>query len=300
MWSRFRYLISFLNHLRTPSPFGAITPEEKVFIEEFTSTLYSGDGEVVDLGCWLGATTISLAKGLNKNPNPKASRNKIHVFDKFEWENWMNDFVKGTDLENRYIQGENFFDEFKKRIIPWSGQIEVYAVDLCKTEWIGKDIEFILIDAMKSWDVTNGIVNKFYPYLIENKSYILHQDFAHGFTPWIHLIHYRLRNYFRLEHVVPNSGSFVFKYVKKIPSEILQIQYSPCMFSEEEIGHAFEHSLNLVTDRSTQAKIAAAKIWYLIQSSNKLKAKSELDRYLLLGLPLESDLKFVFDFLNLN
>ena len=283
-----------------PSHPRTITKKEQQYLEKYASTLYSGDGEIVDLGCWLGTTTTSLAKGLNKNPNTNASRKKIHAFDLFEWEYWMDDFVKGMKLENKYKPGESFFGEFERRIKPWRSQVQIHGVDLCKTEWIGKEIEFLLIDAMKSWELAHAIVNKFYPYLMENKSCVLHQDFAHGFTPWIHLIHYRLRSYFRLEHVVPKSGSLVFKYVNKIPSEILKIQYSPCMFSDDEIEKAFDHSFSLVSDKFARANIAAAKIWFFIQSGNKMKANSELRRYLLNGLPMEKDLKFVSDFLKLN
>lgn len=272
---------------------GMTTQDEQSYFEKYACTNYSGEGEIVDLGCWLGSTTIPLAKGLYKNPNPKVQSRKIHAFDQFIWEEWMDDFVKGTELEGKYKPGKSFLEEFKKRIKPWSASVKIYAGDLCQIGWDGKEIEFLLIDAMKSWELLNTIISKFFPCLIINKSYILHQDFAHWYTSWIHLIQYRLRKYFKLVHIIPNSTSFIFKYVNEIPKEMLNMNYSASSFSEEEVEYAFEHSINLVSDKFTQARIASAKVMLFIHLGNKARAKYELDKYLTRGLPLVSDLKVV-------
>jgi hypothetical protein len=42
-------------------------------------------GEIIDLGCWLGSTTISLASGLRELNDP----GKVYAFDWFIWEPWM-------------------------------------------------------------------------------------------------------------------------------------------------------------------------------------------------------------------
>ncbi len=46
----------------------------------------SGSGEIVKLGCWLGASTCCLAEGISKN---KKLDGKIFAFDSFRWEDWM-------------------------------------------------------------------------------------------------------------------------------------------------------------------------------------------------------------------
>jgi len=272
---------------------GMTSLDEQAFFEEYARSIYTGAGEIVDLGCWLGSTTIPLARGLSANPSAQASRKKIHAFDIFRWEAWMDDWVRGTNLEARYKPAESFLDEFKKRIAPWADQIQVYAGDLCRTGWNGGDIEFLLIDTMKSWELANTIVSTFYPQLIPKKSYILHQDFAHYYTSWIHLIQYRLRNYFRFVYAVPNSGSFVFEYVRQMPDEIFRVSYSPSSFSEQEIDDAFDYSIGLVSDPPIQAAIASAKVMLFIHVGDRPRAKLELEKYLSRRFPLVENLQRV-------
>ena len=272
------------------------TQQEQAYFEHYAGSLYSGKGEMIDLGSWLGSTTISLARGLAKNRHCHPKRKRIHAFDLFQWEEWMNDCVKGTSIQNKYSQGENFLEEFKTRIEPCAELIEIHAGDLQGAEW-RQEIELLLIDAMKSWTLANVIVRKFFPHLIPNVSYVIHQDFAHYYTSWIHLIHYRLRNYFRPLYAVPNSCSFVFQYFSQLPAGLLNMEYGPDAFSEEDIEGAFEYSMNLVSDKAAQLRIASAKVMFFVHISDRSRARFELDRYLLSGIPLEGELKIVNDLL---
>ena len=58
---------------------------------------------------------------------------------------------------------------------------------------------------MKTWELTNSIIRDFYPALIPGRSFVLHQDFAHWYTPSIRLTHYGFRNCF--EPVYNIAGS---------------------------------------------------------------------------------------------
>ena len=177
---------------------GMTTQEEQACFQGYARLVHSGAGEIVDLGCWLGSTTIALAKGLAENMSPQAQARSIHAFDQFVREAWMGETscCRGTDLEKKFGPGESFFAEFQRRTAPWADRIRIYPGDLCHIGWGGTPIEFLLIDAMKSWELANGILRDFYPCLIPGKSYILHQDFAHFYESWIHLTHYRFRDYF--------------------------------------------------------------------------------------------------------
>lgn len=271
---------------------GMTSPQEQSYLEKYARNAFSGTGEIVDLGCWLGSTTIPLARGLEKNRNSRTSAKQVHAYDLFIWEGYMDAFVTGTEVEGRYEPGQSFLEEFQERIKPWSHRVKICAGDICQIGWSGEKIELLVIDAMKSWKLSNSIVSGFFPSLIVNKSHILHEDFAHYYTSWIHLIHYRLRSFFRLMHDIPKSTSLVFEYVQEIPKEILNTQYSFSSFSDREIELAFEHSMSLV-DKDKRASIAAAKVMVYIHQGDKTRAKLELDEYLSQGLSLESELKIV-------
>ena len=188
--------------------FGMTSHREQDYFEMYTNKLYTGVGEIVDLGSWFGATTIKLAKGL-------ASRNdfniswKIHAFDRFMWKKSWEKYA--GNCRYKYEDGESFLLEFEERIAPWKSIIKIHAGDLKNYVWNGGKIEFLLVDAMKDWKVSNSIIRNFFPSLIPNKSYVVHQDYKHYYTSWIHLIMFELRNHFEIVTSIPESSSVVFK-----------------------------------------------------------------------------------------
>jgi len=276
---------------------GMTTREEQSYLENYARSVFSGRGEIVDLGCWLGSTTIPLAKGLSLNSEERVRRRKIHSFDLFRWEEYMEDCVRGTPIQERFHQGDSFLGEFLHRIAPWSNLVEVHPGDLHQASWNGEEIELLLIDAMKSWELSSDILQTFFPALVPGTSYMFQQDFAHYYTSWIHLIHYRLREYFRLVCAIPNSYGFVFQCVNKIPEDLLKENYNASMFLETEVEAAFQYSMQLTSDLSTLANIASARVMWYLHVNNPEKAKHHLNQYLSHGLPLSGDLKIVSEIL---
>jgi hypothetical protein len=281
---------------------GMTTRSEQEYFAHYGENIYTGKGEVVDLGCWLGSTTISVVKGLLKNPSFVASKKKVYAYDAFIWYDSMNEPVAGTDLVGKYKEGDSFLDAYKKRTAEYASRIEICAGDLTRIGWKdvnGGDIEFLLVDAMKNWELTNAILRDFYPHLVPGESYVLQQDFAHYFTVWIHLIHWRLRDYFEFAHDIPNSSSVVFKNVNRIPAELLQKEYSFADFSSEDIDSAIDYSLSLVSD-DKKANIEAARIMAYIHQKNHAKAREIFKAVESSGIAIENDLMIVKDLLDTN
>jgi len=255
---------------------GMTSMEEQLFLENYAHNEYSGRGEIVELGCWLGSSTISLAMGLEANSSVRNKSQRIHAYDIFIWYSMagMQQNVVGTSLEEKYKDGDSFLDEYLERINPWNHLIRVYPGDLAEIGWQQGEIECLFIDAMKSWELTNSIVKNFFPYLIPGVSLVIHQDFAHYYTSWIHLIMYRFR-----EYLVPIEHPFIyssraFRYVKQIPDELLQDSYSFDTFSETEVEAAFSYSLD-ITPKKMQPNIMAAKVMCFIHMRDFEKAKLE-------------------------
>jgi hypothetical protein len=271
---------------------GMTNDTERAYFRWYAQGIYTGSGAIVDLGSWLGSTTISLAMGLMKNLNLPSTIGGIHAYDEFIWRDYMEGGVKGTSLQGKLQVGESFFQEFNKRIAPWRNQIVVHPTDLSQVKWEGGIIEFLLIDAMKSWELTNNIMKTFFPALNPGVSLILHQDFAHWFTPWIHLTNYRLRDYFEYVYEVPRSGSLVFKLVRAIPPELLNSTLSFSSFSRNEVEAAFSHSFGLVSEEK-RPKIAAAKVMVFLHMGDLKVARQELEKCRIAGLTFDSDLSIV-------
>ena len=275
---------------------GMTSGSEQAYIANYGENLYSGVGEVVDLGSWLGSTTIPLTKGLLKNPNFRGQGRKVYAYDLFIWFDWMIPSVAGTDLAGRYTEGDNFVDEFKRRIAPIADSVEVREGDLKAIGWHGEPIEFLLVDAMKGWDLAASIVCDFYPSLIEGRSLVFHQDFAHHFTPWIHLVQWRLRDHFEFVDEVPRSQSVVFRCVKAISPETVDLDWGFDLFGDNDVDAAFGYSMKLVSSEKL-ANVAAAKVMWYIHQDRQADASRVLADLTRLGIPLENELLMVSELL---
>ena len=273
---------------------GMTSKTEQDYFYKYGEKLYTGKGEIVDLGCWLGSTTIPLVKGLLKNPAFVASDRKVFAYDLFVWYEWMNSSVVGTNLAGKFQEGDNFVAEFKRRTEEYASRIEICEGDLVKIGWNSQNIEFLLIDAMKNWELANGIVRHFFKSLMPQKSYILHQDFAHFFTPWIHLLQWQFRENFEFAGEIPKSPSVIFKYVKKLDDETLVKNYSFESFTDKDVDAAFDYSMQIVSAEKI-ANVAAAKVMWFIHQQKIDQAKGELANFLSQGVALEKDLLVVSD-----
>lgn len=258
---------------------GLITKWEQGYLQWYCQHKYSGRGEIVDLGCYLGASTISEAIGLEKNRQVHFKDHRIHAYDIFvvlTLERGQTPYFKNTSLEGKYQEGESFLDEFRQRINPWANLIEIHPGDLTQIGWNGeKAIEVLHNDASKNWALTNSILQNFYPSLIPGVSIVVEQDFAHCGVPWLHLIRYSLKDYFEPVGHLPLSGSVIFKYQKEIPNDLLRKSYSFDFFSRDDIDRAFDYAASLVS-KEMQSNVLAGKVMLYIHLGDLDQAWHEL------------------------
>jgi hypothetical protein len=271
---------------------GMTTLTEQKYLNVYGQNSYKGLGEVVDLGCWLGSTTIPLTSGLLKNSAFANSGRKVHAYDLFEWFNWMEPSVAGTGLYGRYREGDNFVDEFRRRIEPTADHVEVHAGDLKQIGWSGSEIEFLVVDAMKGWDLAVSITKDFYPSLVARQSLVFHQDFAHHFTPWIHLIQWKLRDHFEYVEEVPNSQSVVFRCIKQIERSDVDLDWGFDLFDDDAVDAAFAYSMGLVSNEK-QPNIAAAKVMWYLHQDLKVKANTVFSELVTEGVPLDGEMRSI-------
>lgn len=237
-----------------------IVEEESNWFRTYAANTYSGAGAIVDLGCFVGSTTISLAQGLRANRAAQTA--KIHACDCFVWEDWMQRWWEAKGLTPPELEAGSFLPEFLKRTSPWKEQIIVHREDLAVGRWNDGPIEFLLVDVMKTAEVAEAITRNFFGVLIPGKSYIAHQDFAHWLTSWIPILQFRLRDSFAVAADIPMSGTVVFHYRKPFSPEAVG-DLSMTSVTPEEIEAAFDYSLGLVSDSKKPNVIAAKAMAYL-------------------------------------
>lgn len=232
---------------------------EQAYCEHFAREIYTGRGAVVELGCWLGSLTSSLAKGLKDNERIDDSRRRVRVMDYFKWDVVMEDWVEGTPFANRVEAGGDFEELYREAIADIIDMVDISQADLSDRGWEGGPIEFILIDCMKRIEVASNVSRTFFPSLLPGASYIAHQDYLHFFHSWIHVLMYRLRDAIKPILTIPGSSTIVFKSLRKIEDEDLHFPRSFDQISAREIDDAFDWNLGFI-DPEMHDSIAAAKV----------------------------------------
>lgn len=270
---------------------GMTTPEEQAFLYHYAKRDYRGLGAIVDLGCWLGSSVIPLAAGLDDNPLPAARAARIHAYDLFRWEEWMEDSLAGTPHAGTLRPGDSFQALFESRLGAHRERVEVTAGDLTRLAWpaAAGPIALLFNDASKSWELANALLRNFYPHLQPGSSLVVEQDFVHYYTPWVHLLHWRLRDDFEPVVHVPYSGSMVFRPRRAIthPAGGRDLDFAD--FADDEIAAAFERSLSLV-DPPMRANVWASRVMLEVHRGDLARARelyAEAARRGLRGLDLD-------------
>jgi hypothetical protein len=267
---------------------GMTTPQEQKYYQNCVLNVASMNGAIVDLGCWLCSTTIPLAKGLASiTDNTLKDDNRIYAFDRFVWEKWMDPFM--GNLYGIYRPGDSFLPEARKRVETMASLIEFIPADLTSYNWDGGPVRLLLVDAMKSEVLARAITLSFFTSLIEG-SLLIHQDFKHFHTSWIHLLQYRLRDCFSFDSDVSGSGTVSFRTIKKV-SIARAREASSGIFdaNPSEVQEAFKYSLGLVKEESGRSAIAAAHVMHYVHCGQVQLARQTVTAYNNISHPFEGD-----------
>lgn len=253
------------------------TENELIFLRHYSEVFYTGRGKIVDLGCWLGATSASLAEGLSGRRFSNR-QSLVEVYDLFEWSEWMNPIKEAIGAKVDFGNGECFLSHVQKGLARYGSLVSLHKVDLAfyapPDDW---RIEFLFIDAMKSWKLAKSIASNFFPKLISGESLVVQQDFAyhHPLMSTNHLLMWHLREFFEPIHHVAESTSMVF-YTKKTPSLSDIPEYSLHYFDEMEVAEAYRYCLPLVHE-SMRPSLLVAKLCHGLICQQKMTISTAME-----------------------
>jgi hypothetical protein len=216
--------------VRTAPP-TMLTPEELTLLYWSASSYYSGAGEIVDGGCFLGGSTAALARGLRDNLKVESKEARIHSFDLF----LVDQSTKKRYFADSHLQiGDSFLDTYKGGIRDYDPYVLVYPGDIRKVSWKAS-IELLFLDVLKLKDINDFALAEFFPNLIPGVSLVIQQDYVHFALPWIHITMERLADYFETLSYC-RSGSVVFRLTKPLPAEVLQTGAGTHGSAEEQLA----------------------------------------------------------------
>lgn len=133
---------------------------------------FTGVGEVVELGSWLGGSSISLAAGLRDG----GSKKRVTCVDRFTWAGEVYDRKFATGLR----KGDDFEPLFRANTAFIAEHIQVLRAEIDGFVWNGGPIELLLVDAPKQREVVLSFMAGFGPHLIPGRGRIAFQDYLHA------------------------------------------------------------------------------------------------------------------------
>lgn len=265
---------------RTPKAIpGMVSVEEMAFFSESAGRYLGKQGAIVDLGCWLGSTSVALAQGvLSQGSGASNVNERVFGFDMFKWEAWMPERIPYCV----YQCGDSFLPEARRVVRDHGGgQVELIEADLELYRWTGGPIKILLVDAMKNEELAIQIPRNFFPSLTAG-SLLIHQDFKHYYTSWIHVLQYQLRQYFRFYRSVL-WGTVAFEVVAPVPRAAVDRATEFTAMPDDETDASFRYSLDLVRPEE-RANIAAAHVMHYVHLKRKDAASDTVEIYRSLGL----------------
>lgn len=159
---------------------GMITPEESRYYT-YIGRFYSGLGEVVELGPWLGRSTFYILQGLAKNP--RFSARTLRVYDDFVWRaHWMDPFVKPEERVRHHGDFEPLFDKYtegirdrirvqRRKIVTCDGNDDVEQLG-----WDDGPIEIMYVDCGRTFEANEAWWTLFVDSFIPNRTLIVLED----------------------------------------------------------------------------------------------------------------------------
>lgn len=143
-------------------------------------------GAIVDLGCFLGGSTVSLAWGAARGPSPR----RIWSYDRFAID-------ERHKVRYLYQHGHGFhpgtdarplFDRFTRS---FAAAITAVKGDILAQRWEAGPIALLFIDLSKTLEINDHILKTFFGALVPG-SLVVQQDFLFFRNPWLYPTMHRL------------------------------------------------------------------------------------------------------------
>lgn len=230
MWKRaaFRY------DERVPT---MISLEERRYLYWLGQSAWTGQGNIVEIGPWLGGSTVCLASGMRASGHDPAA--KLHVIDNFIWREFM-----ASRAPLPIQPGDSFEPFFLDNLGGFEGIVRAHRLAL-PDESIDSDqeaidkrfseeeripvleeldegpIEVLFIDGAKSCRGMRHLLKALNHCLIPGVSLLVCQDFKYWGCYWVPITMARLGEYLEPVHNVHDGTTLAFRLKTEIPDRVI-------------------------------------------------------------------------------
>jgi len=179
---------------QAPTVPGMLTLEERAMLVRLVATTWRGEGAIVDVGSFVGASLVAEAEGLRANPVLAAGAHRIsgppiHGFDRGFIPAPANpDANRERVFGDITIQpGDSFVPRLTRAVAPYDDLVELHLGDLEEEGWAGSPIELAFVDAAPTAAANARIAASFYPALIGGSSTLVVRDVYSDQRPWVNV-----------------------------------------------------------------------------------------------------------------
>lgn len=204
----------FINDLNAPQSVinhpAMLGPGDRSVYYNSARKFYKLKGSIVDAGVFLGGTTKAFLEGARSNPKFTGSNlKKITVFDRFiVGEQAYQDFIRKLNGKN-YEYTDSFRGVFDELMGQDAEALDIQEGDFLEKEYSHPFIELLGLDICKSRALTLHAARVFFPRMRAFESMMIHQDYVHIWTPWIHVMMEAFDNYFTKTAEIDSCGVFL-------------------------------------------------------------------------------------------
>jgi hypothetical protein len=215
-----------------------LQPEETRYLYWLGRSVWKGSGLVLEIGPWLGGSTLCLAAGMRASGHDTAHR--LHAIDNFLWREFM---AARAGLALR--PGESFEPAFLKNLSEYSDIVVAHAASLPDEVIVGDHeatakraaeepgvpvltaapgegpVEILFIDGAKSWRGMAHLFRLVRERMVAGRTLLVCQDYKYWGTYWVPMMMMRLRAFVEPVHNVLGATTLTFRVAREIPPAVL-------------------------------------------------------------------------------
>lgn len=246
---------------------GMTSAAECRYLYWLASSQLGGKGQFVEIGSWLGRSSLHLAAGLDQ----AASAARLHCFDGFTWA--RSDPAK-ADLPLR--PGDNFQSYFEANVAPFARFVTPTRTRIADISWSGAPVEVLFLDAPKKLPEITRCLEVFGPALIPGTSIIAIQDYQYFPAYALAASLYTLRDRLELVHVVLDGSTVAFRVTGAIDlARAKPADWDIARWSPAKIDESWQQILGMLP-APARDRLGPAKALHLYDCGAKAAATAAM------------------------
>jgi hypothetical protein len=246
-----------------PTVPGMTSPAECRYLYWLTSSQLSGSGHLVEIGTWLGRSTLHIAAGLHESGH----RQELHCFDGYTW---GRSDSKAADLPLK--PGDSFQRYFEENVRPFRDWITSHCTRIADIAWSGEPVELLFLDAPKKQAEITRCLDVFGPSLIAGQSIIAIQDYLYFPAYALAACMYALRDHLEPVHVVLGGSTVAFRVTKAIDlAQTRPAEWDLRRWTPEQVHAAWDAILDALPEPARE-RLQPGRALHLYDSGAKAEA----------------------------